>query len=220
MSNSLTISQILSPFSKIDKAFWASYSIDFHTLDFIIRMDLQQIMSLCYLHTIVDFQQFESSLAMHLEERRDINKIRKLQEYCTFSTVKAQGAFHPKILLLASETEVHVVAGSANLTSAGILSNQDLVSVFSYSRENTQFRKEVSSFLAYLGSLDDWCEEAIEDLSVVLERFPELNVAEKSRVFFTPSTKSLLDEMFERVTNFDYSAVICYSPFFDKKLQI
>lgn len=219
MSVCLTISQLLSSFKDVDKAFWASYSLDFNTVDFLVKNDLRLIMKLCYLHVIVDANQFEDALTKSLEKSQDLAKLTRLQEFVTFSTENPNGAFHPKILLLSSEHELHAIVGSANLTSSGILSNQDLVTVYTYSKNDISHKKEMGTILRYLLSYPGWCLEAVDDLNIVIERFPELAEETDSKIITSPGKISLMDRMLERLKGFSFSEIICYSPFYDDKFS-
>jgi HKD family nuclease len=216
---SYTISQILHEFQGIDKSFWATYTIDFGTVDFLMKKDFRQIMNHNYMHVISDCEQFNHSLVKEIESKNSLLKVKQLQEYCTFSQQETDGAFHPKILLLASETKVVVMLGSANLTSSGILSNQDLMTVLVYEKGSTNNLSEVAAAYSYLSSMTSWIVEAKEDLMVIGERFPELTSGENSRFLSIPNDKSLLNQMMDKLEGFDYERVCIFSPFFDDELK-
>jgi len=135
---SQTFSQILSEYDGFEKAFWASYSINFSTLDFLIKKDFKQIMNPHYLHLICDGNQLDESISKVSEDSKDMSKLSKLQEYCTISPQFTDGAFHPKILLFSSKTKLLIIVSSANATPSGILSNQDLIGTYYYANDHLE----------------------------------------------------------------------------------
>ena len=96
---SQTISQILNEYGGFDKAFWVTYSVNFNTLDFLLKKDFKHIMSPYYFHLICDGNKLDENLANIFNDRKDLYSLLKLQDYCTISTQFTEGAFHPKILL-------------------------------------------------------------------------------------------------------------------------
>ena len=111
---SRTISQILGEYRGFDKAFWATYSVDFSTLDFLLKNDFKQIMTPYYFHLICDGNKLDEAIAAIYKDRKDMSKLFRLQEYCTISPQFTDGAFHPKILLFASEKSILLILTSLN----------------------------------------------------------------------------------------------------------
>lgn len=216
---SYTISQILQEFKGMDKAFWASYTVDFGTVDFLMKKDFRYIMNHNYMHVISDFSQFNESLIKEIKGKNSLSKVKQLQEYCTFSQQDTAGAFHPKILLLASEEKIVVILGSANLTSSGILSNQDLMTVLIYEKGSEKNLPEITSIYNYLNSMQGWISEAKYDLEKLGEQFPELLTPKESRFISIPNEGALLDQMINKVQGFEYKSIRVFSPFFDDDLK-
>ena len=96
---SRTISQILNEYSGFDKAFWATYSVDFNTLDFLLKKDFKQIMNPHYFHLICDGRKLDEAIASLYDDKKDMSKLVKLQEYCTISPQFTDGAFHSIFLI-------------------------------------------------------------------------------------------------------------------------
>ena len=117
---SRTISQILNEYGGFDKAFWATYSVDFNTLDFLLKKDFKQIMTHCYFHLICDGDKLDETIAVIYNDRKDLSKLLKLQEYCTISPQFTEGAFHPKVLVFASEKSLLIIVSSANATPGSV----------------------------------------------------------------------------------------------------
>lgn len=216
---SYTISQILQEFKGMDKAFWASYTVDFGTVDFLMKKDFRHIMNYNYMHVISDFGQFNESLIKEIKGKNSLSKVKQLQEYCTFSQQETAGAFHPKILLLSSEEKIVVILGSANLTSSGILSNQDLMTVLIYEKGSEKNLSEIVAIYNYLTSMQGWINEAKYDLAKLGEQFPELLTSKESRFISIPNEGSLLDQMLGKVQGFEYNSIRIFSPFFDDDLK-
>lgn len=214
---SQTISQILNEYSGFEKAFWASYSVNFTTLDFLLKKDLKQIMNPCYLHLICDMDQLDESIARITNDTKELTKLSKLQEYCTISPQFTEGAFHPKILLLASNNKLLFIVSSANATPSGILSNQDLIATFYYDNNTQENEGVVRSLFKYIRSFDGWGNEASEDLTVIEEEFNFLldNIS-SNNLMTIPNDESLLIQMINSLPEDDVLQKInIFSPFFD-----
>ena len=213
---SRTISEILEEYEGFDKAFWASYSVSFSTLEFLLKNDFSQVMETNYLHLICDANQLNKSLDELHSKNIDISRLLKLQEYCTVSHQLTEGAFHPKILILSSKTKILILVSSANATSSGILLNQDLICEFYYDEKHTDTKVDVSAIFQYVKSFDGWCAEALEDLSVVEDDFSFLKEKLHSDVILTiPNTSSLFDQMKSKIDIVGLTCINVFSPFFD-----
>jgi len=213
-----TISQILSEYSGFEKAFWATYSVNFTTLDyFLLKKDFKQIMSPHYLHLICDGNQLDETIAKTYDERKDLSRLTKLQEYCTISPQFTEGAFHPKILIFTSPDKLLIIVSSANATPSGILSNQDLIGLFYYDAEYTDNQNEVCSLFQYMRSFEGWGPEAIEDFNIVTEDFSFLNEQVPTENILTiPSEDTLLTQIIEGLPDLNgIKTINVFSPFFD-----
>ena len=213
---SQTISQILSKYGGFEKAFWASYSVNFTTLDFLLKKDFKQIMNPHYLHLICDGNQLDESISKIYDDRKDMSKLSKLQEYCTISPQFAAGSFHPKILLFASQDKLLIIVSSANATPSGILSNQDLIGLFYYDDDHFENNREICSLFQYLRSYDGWGEEAREDFNVIEESFDFLKEdIQSDRVLTIPNEDDLFSQIIKGLPDAKIQNINIFSPFFD-----
>lgn len=211
-----TFSQILSEYHGFEKAFWATYSVNFSTLDFLIKKDFKQVMNPHYLHLICDGNQLDESIAKVNEDNKNLLKLLKLQEYCTISPQLTDGAFHPKILLFTSKTKLLFIVSSANATPSGILSNQDLISTFYYDEEHLENMYEVVSLFQYLRSFDGWGDEAREDLNIIEEDFNFLkDDLTSDNILTIPGNEPLISKIIKGLPNDKIQHVNIFSPFFD-----
>lgn len=219
----LTFSQILEPYHGygFDTAYWCSYSLDFSTIDFLINRDFKRVMSPCSLHLMCDPHQWSKQIPTILFDQRRLSKIARMQQYCTLSFQGAVGSFHPKIILLASEQVILLLLSSANATSSGILSNQDLIASYSYSPSNSAHAYVIRSFLKYLSGFSGWNPTAREHLEKVLDRFKDLRGEPGDQSVLTiPAEKPLIDQMVDMIDDpSKVNHLNIYSPFFDDELE-
>ncbi len=217
-SMSQTISQILSEYGGFEKAFWASYSVNFTTLDFLLKKDFKQLMNPHYLHLICDGNQLDESIAKIYDARKDMLMLSNLQKYCTISPQFTAGSFHPKILLFASQDRLLIIVSSANATPSGILSNQDLIGLFYYDDEHLESNKEICSLFQYLRSYEGWGAEAREDFNVIEENFAFLKEdMQTDRVLTIPNKDDLLSQIIKGLPDAKVQKINIFSPFFDEK---
>lgn len=213
---SQTISQILDEYTGFSKAFWASYSVNFTTLVFLLKKDFKQMMMPHYLHFICDGQQLDESIAKIYDEKKNISKLSRLQEYCTISPQFTEGAFHPKILLFTAETKLLFVVSSANATPSGILSNQDLIGTFYYDEDHQENRNEVAALFQYMRSYEGWGLEAREDFKIVEESFGFLQEdLPTDNVLVIPNQDNLFSQITKGLPAAKMHHINIFSPFFD-----
>ena len=90
--------------------------------------------------------------------------------------VRAEGAFHPKIILLVARNHGVLLVGSHNLTMSGFGLNGELTTRFEYSADKN--RSKDWATLATLQSafrfLKDWASSQPEEIQEMLDRFEQL----------------------------------------------
>lgn len=220
MNPSLTISQLLQQDTKYEVAFWTSYSLDVETLTFLLRMDFRPNMDPCVLHLLCDQAKVSNTMEQNASQE-GFKSLQHLQSYCTISSQYAEGSFHPKILFLASHDSLLTFISSANATTSGILSNQDLIGSFSSSDALSEIRPEIVSIYNYLRSFDGWSTSAVDELNMLTEHFPLLlSTSPSSDVITIPGTESLLTQMGKREsTRKGLKQINVFTPFLDPMLD-
>jgi HKD family nuclease len=150
-----------------------------------------------------------------------LSKLQHMQAYCTISSQFVERSFHPKILFLASHDSMLVFISSANATSSGILSNQDLIGSFSSSDARSEIRPEIVSVYNYLRSFDGWSTSAADELNTLAEHFPLLLTTQPSSDVMTiPASESLLTQMSKRQsTRKGLKQINVFTPFLDPMLD-
>lgn len=218
---SKTISQILSEYGGFEKAFWATYSISFTTLEFLLKKDFKHVMPQGYLHVICDGSQLDESIAKTYDERKNLLSLAKLQEYCTIVPQFANGAFHPKILAFTSPEKLLFIVSSANATPSGILSNQDLIGIYYYDRDYVENQKTVYALFQYIRGFDGWGIEAKEDFNIVANDHSFLQeTLSTDSVLTIPNTESLFTQIIKELPSKDnVKEVNVFSPFFDDNYE-
>lgn len=219
MNNPQTIHQLLANLKNYEVAFWTTYSIDFETLTTLVKNDLRESMIPCNLHVLCDYKQMGKTI----EKRSStiFQNIQYLQSYSTISPQVMKGAFHPKILFLASEDSIYTFIMSANITKSGVLSNEDLIGAFHSPNAKKEITNEVIDIFAYLASFDGWSESARMDLDAVQEHYPLLTSSKTEKQVLTiPDATPLFNQMIEGpAPKEDLQEINIYSPFMDDRFE-
>ncbi|MBC8192177.1 MAG: hypothetical protein H8E18_07345 [FCB group bacterium] len=219
MHNPQTIHQLLDTLKNYEVAFWTTYSIDFETMTTLVKNDLRESMTPCNLHVLCDYRQMGKTI-----EKRSatlFQNIQYLQSYSTISPQMMKGAFHPKILFLASEESIYTFIMSANMTKSGVLSNEDLIGSFHSPNAKDEIQAEIIDIFAYVASFDGWSESANMDLEAVREHFPLLTrPRSEQKVLTIPHDIPLFNQMIDKLeSNEELQEINIYSPFLDDHFE-
>jgi hypothetical protein len=128
-----------------------SYSID---LAFFEQLILPRLRSagITNINLFVDAAMLEKYLATHLS-----NSSKKFKANYSITPVHISGAFHPKMLFLAGKDKGYLSVGSGNITSSGLLYNDEIWSSFYTSKERTDTQPVFKSAWKYIQKLSLHC---------------------------------------------------------------
>ena len=130
-----------------------SYSID---LAFFEQLILPRLRSagITNINLFVDAAMLEKYLSSHLS-----NSSIKFKANYSITPVHISGAFHPKMLFLAGKDKGYLSVGSGNITSSGLLYNDEIWSSFYTSKERTDTQPIFKSAWKYIQKLSLHCTD-------------------------------------------------------------
>ena len=94
----------------------------------------------------------EKYLATHLS-----SSSKKFKANYSITPVHISGAFHPKIFFLVGKDKGYLSVGSGNITSSGLLYNDEICSSFYTSKERTDTQPIFKSAWKYIQKLSSHC---------------------------------------------------------------
>lgn len=124
-----------------------SYSIDLAFFEQLILPRLRGA-GITNINLFVDASMLEKYLASHLGD-----SLKKFNANYSITPVSISGAFHPKMLFLAGKEKGYLAVGSGNITSSGLLYNDEIWSSFYTSKERLKAQPIFKSAWQYIQSL-------------------------------------------------------------------
>lgn len=162
---------ILDEFKKgaYDASLIASYNA---FLPFYEEVALRRLIAKGCLHNVVMMDARQCGMALLDEAARP----RRAGRDYSLLPVRAGGAFHPKIILLAGRSRGTLLIGSHNLTTAGYSFNRELTTRFEYTAAKDQAKDwdTLATFQNAFRFLKDWAVTQPEELQATLGVFERL----------------------------------------------
>jgi hypothetical protein len=179
-----------------------SYSIDLAFFEQLILPRLRGA-GITNINLFVDASMLEKYLASHLGD-----SLKKFNANYSITPVSISGAFHPKMLFLAGKDKGYLSIGSGNITSSGLLYNDEIWSSFYTSKERLSAQPIFKSAWQYIQSLSShslginltkisWIAQHsqwISDLEDSKDSKATIKDSEYS-LFYTKNSKSLYSEV-------------------------
>lgn len=179
-----------------------SYSIDLAFFEQLILPRLRGA-GITNINLFVDASMLEKYLATHLGD-----SLKKFNANYSITPVSISGAFHPKMLFLAGKDKGYLSIGSGNITSSGLLYNDEIWSSFFTSKERLGAQPIFKSAWQYIQSLSsyslginvtkiNWITQHSQWI-LNLENNHDSSTVIKDveySMFYTQSTKSLYSEV-------------------------
>lgn len=128
-----------------------SYSIDLAFFEELILPKLRNA-GITNINLFVDATMLEKYLASHLS-----SNLKKFKANYSITPVHISGAFHPKMLFLAGKDKGYLSIGSGNITSSGLLYNDEIWSSFYTNNERTSTLPVFKSAWNHIQSLASHC---------------------------------------------------------------
>lgn len=88
------------------------------------------------------------------------------------SPVRMDGAFHPKLILFLGESGAKLFVSSANITTSGFCSNNEIVNVFQYDVEHPENLKVIGQAIQFFEKLEGLSVKKEKDLFNEIKRLP------------------------------------------------
>jgi HKD family nuclease len=137
--------------SKYHSCVITSYSIDLAFFEQLILPRLRGA-GITNINILVDAAMLEKYLATHLG-----NSTSNFKAKYSITPVHISGAFHPKMLFLAGKERSYLAVGSGNITSSGLLYNDEIWSSFYMSKDKKSAQPIFKSAWAYIQNLSTFC---------------------------------------------------------------
>lgn len=179
-----------------------SYSIDLAFFEQLILPRLRGA-GITNINLFVDASMLEKYLASHLGD-----SLKKFNANYSITPVSISGAFHPKLLFLAGKDKGYLSIGSGNITSSGLLYNDEIWSSFYTSKERLGAQPIFKSAWQYIQSLSshslginltkiNWIEQHSQWISDLENNQGNITVIKdvEYSMFYTQSLKSLYSEV-------------------------
>lgn len=179
-----------------------SYSIDLAFFEQLILPRLRGA-GITNINLFVDASMLEKYLASHLGD-----SIKKFNANYSITPVSISGAFHPKMLFLVGKDKGYLSIGSGNITSSGLLYNDEIWSSFYTSKERLGAQPIFKSAWQYIQSLSsyslginvtkiNWIPQHSLWISDLENNQGDITVIKDVEygLFYTQSTKSLYSEV-------------------------
>ncbi len=149
----------------------------------------------------------------------------------TYSTcpVYAQGAFHPKMLLLAGKKNGLLLIGSGNLSSSGLSTNDEIWAAFQLSDSDNNNAFIFGAAWAYFNNLSSSFRgtnskklEWVSKYAPWLNSLPtdqNLGEIKKAKAWFLANSKdaSIFDQVVRVIPKHDIETITVISPYYDEK---
>lgn len=179
-----------------------SYSIDLAFFEQLILPRLRGA-GITNINLFVDASMLEKYLASHLGD-----SLKKFNTNYSITPVSISGAFHPKMLFLVGKDKGYLSIGSGNITSSGLLYNDEIWSSFYTSKERLNAQPIFKSAWQYIQSLSshslginltkiNWIAQHSQWISDLEDSQDDIATIKdfEYRMFFTQNTKSLYSEV-------------------------
>lgn len=199
-----------------------SYSIDLAFFEQLILPRLRGA-GITNINLFVDASMLEKYLASHLGD-----SLNKFKANYSITPISISGAFHPKMLFLAGKDKGYLAIGSGNITSSGLLYNDEIWSSFYTSKERLSAQPIFKSAWQYIQSLSshslginltkiNWITQHsqwISELESSQDSIANIKDIEYS-MFYTQTSKSLYSEVISTLSRKPKSIKII-SPYYNK----
>ncbi|WP_178989487.1 phospholipase D-like domain-containing protein [Winogradskyella schleiferi] len=199
-----------------------SYSIDLAFFEQLILPRLRGA-GITNINLFVDASMLEKYLASHLGD-----SIKKFNANYSITPVSISGAFHPKMLFLVGKDKGYLSIGSGNITSSGLLYNDEIWSSFYTSKERLDAQPIFKSAWQYIQSLSshslginvtkiNWIAQHSQWISDLENNQGSSTVIKdiEYSMFYTQSTKSLYSEVISTLSRKPKSIKII-APYYNK----
>lgn len=198
-----------------------SYTFDFLFFEYRVLKALRSV-NINNINLFIDAHQLEAAI----ENTEDISAKRKY----SITPVKAQGVFHPKIMLLTGKNEGMLVIGSGNLTSSGLSNNDEIWGAFQYGGVGSPNEALFASAWHYLGRFFDqvngfnrqrieWIKKYspwVNDLKIFTQ--PDWSVMDEKRNIRFINNKAgsnVMQQLQEALPSKEILSIAIVSPYFD-----
>lgn len=134
--------------------------------------------------------------------------------------IEMNGSFHPKLLLLLGKNKAKLIVGSANLTTSGYTSNNEIFNFFEYSSNKTDNIGIINAAIDFFVEINKLSYK--QDSNLIREAcgfdyYKKSNHTDNNTLLYN-TEKSILDQMKERITQ-NVNEINIVVPYYDQQLM-
>ncbi len=193
-----------------------TYSLNIDFLEnYLLKLDgLSNCTNLC---VFTDRKVYNSHFDLN-----SISRPRWINKRYLLTPINTSGVFHPKLYILASEKEVRIGIGSANLTREGLAGNLEIASVFVITEKDKTYAGLLKECLSFLGDVamlsgSTCANEGVNEFIEYIDKF--MTDEEGDLHLINNLNISIASQVVDKLKNHSVNSVYAISPFYDKDLS-
>lgn len=193
-----------------------TYSLNIDFLEnYLLKLDgLSNCTNLC---VFTDRKVYNSHFDLN-----SISRSRWINKRYLLTPINTSGVFHPKLYVLASEKEVRIGIGSANLTREGLAGNLEIASVFVITEKDKAYAGLLKECLSFLGDVamlsgSTCANEGVNEFIEYIDKF--MTDEEGDLHLINNLNISIASQVVDKLKNSTVNSIYAISPFYDKNLS-
>jgi len=159
----------------------------------------------------IDSDEFASSL-------QDVRKCQIGRKYMV-NPIRMHSSFHPKVALLLGEKKARLVLGSANITTSGYTTNNEVFNYIDYTEKDTKYLDVIVDAIDFFSRINDLSDQLDADLIEEARSYSYYHRARKNgdTYFLHNLDNSILTQVRQLIP--DPVKKICVAvPYYDREL--
>jgi len=200
-----------------------TFSFDFYHFESQVLRELKAI-GVTNVNVFVDTSMLDKNIGF------STGHLKSLSTSYSINSIPCNGAFHPKITILAGENDILLLQGSGNITNGGHGKNHELFTVFYANREDqTQlpiiqeawlyFRRLTNKIEGISSEKIDWLSSncnLLKDIRITPHQFCEIDTNFSAALLYNEET-SIWQQLKALITPSKVKEIKVFSPFYDEK---
>jgi len=199
-----------------------TFSFDFHHFESQVLRELKR-KGVTNVNLFADAAMLDKSIGFAT------GHLKSLSTSYSINSIPCTGAFHPKITLLAGESDVLLLQGSGNITNGGHGKNHELFTIFYANREDQTQLPIIQEAWLYLRRLThklegisseklDWLASncnLLTDVNIEPHQFSEIETNFSAALLYNEET-SIWQQLKNRIPSDSVKNIKVFSPFYDE----
>jgi hypothetical protein len=200
-----------------------TFSFDFYHFESQVLRELKAI-GVTNVNVFVDTAMLDKNIGF------STGHLKSLSTSYSINSIPCNGAFHPKITILAGENDILLLQGSGNITNGGHGKNHELFTVFYANREDQTQLPIIQEAWLYLRRLTnkiegissekiDWLSSncnLLKDIRIKPHQFSEIDINFSAALLYNEET-SIWQQLTDLIAPSNVREIKVFSPFYDEK---